>query len=440
MMFQVQDTETGAVHGEYPDGAKAGAAAKDLNNAFRERGEDTRVRVVRVSETVRMVAAQGSPVPRTFHIEPCACCRAWKVPITGVDWRKRELAKIQRAVPWFDADWWYDSEYYTMHYPYPSEAEPSMVAFTPSEGWGHEDRQLRMRPGKYLSRYFSDVLSEAQIQQYALAWDGVFSVPELEFAHTPDEIADVYRGGPNSCMSYDFNNLPMHPCATYGAGDLAVAYIRNGSNGITGRTVVWPEHKIYVCIYGDIDRMLAALDAAGYTQGSIVGARLLREPYGREFVAPYLDGDCDSLRDDGEYLIVDWDGPLHARETNGTAEPTMQCSHCDESVHEEDAVGGPDGNPYCPDCHSDLFVACDDCGEENERGHMHTGPDDWERCSECHADTVAMCDECQDDFMLDDLTEGLCEACAEEAEDSEDGIPLRRPYMSADLAQQRMVI
>src|SRR5690606_21500489 len=115
-------------------------------------------------------------------------------------------------------------------------------AYTPSEDFGMQDRQVRMMPGRYLKKYFSDVLSPEDIQYWALEWANRFAPVDMEIATTPDEIEYVYTNGPRSCMSYDPSEYSSscHPVRVYGNSDLAVAYIRNASGAVVGRALIWP--------------------------------------------------------------------------------------------------------------------------------------------------------------------------------------------------------
>jgi hypothetical protein len=115
-------------------------------------------------------------------------------------------------------------------------------------------------------------------------------------------------------MGGDFSG-GLHPVAAYATGDFGVAYLeRHGS--ITARSVVVPERKLYVDIYGDYDRLSAALKNAGYRRSDrrddFLGLKLKAikrqdEPYRDRpgyWVRPHLDFPFYDLRHEGEYLIV----------------------------------------------------------------------------------------------------------------------------------------
>jgi hypothetical protein len=198
---------------------------------------------------------------------------------------------------------------------------------------GLQDIQTRMKPGKYLAKFYPDI-PEPERNRLAMVI-AKYDEFELNFAHSEDEIEHVYTTGPRSCMSHSAGELaaPVHPSRVYASPDLAVAYIVR-EDRITARAVCWPDKLRYSNIYGDRDRLSDELEELGYTQDSFDGARLLRIPVEAHrgvFVCPYIDCHAN-VRDDGEYLVIDDDdGDLCAQHTNGlTGEIGEECAHCEE--------------------------------------------------------------------------------------------------------------
>jgi len=141
-----------------------------------------------------------------------------------------------------------------------------MLAYTPSAEYGERDRTVRTKPGRYLNKFFSDVLTKKQIAYYAEWWVRGqrpklldLSCLPVGIAMGPDDIADVYVNGPESCMdgSY-FSDPEQHPARIYGAGDLGVAFLRKPSGDhpefakapdYIARALVWPEKKVVGRVY-----------------------------------------------------------------------------------------------------------------------------------------------------------------------------------------------
>lgn len=196
------------------------------------------------------------------------------------------------------------------HYVHQSEDDNSLLAYYVSEAHLVADRVTKIKPGRYLQRYYSHLDSDTV--NAAIASLGPVT---LALARTPDEIEAVYVNGPGSCMSsrvssYNAGNSnKSHPTRIYGAGDLAIAWLKNSYDQTSARCVVWPDHKL-ICgpIYGDKARLQRALTDAGYRQGSISGARLLKLPgmyreYFPTLIVPYIDH-SPWLCDEGDCLVA----------------------------------------------------------------------------------------------------------------------------------------
>lgn len=409
MLFILREVENpGASHGTFSTGAEAGKAASELNEQWRAQGLPSRVRVLReaapASQEEPTAWIMGGNVPN--DVLPVGDKPAWAplakpIPASGADWRMREMRNPRRYfLPWGHMAWWRASEHWAIHFPYPAHKDHSKIAFTASEEHGLADRQTVVRPGVYLERFFGDVLSASDVQYWALEWANRFAPCELLFAKTADEIENVYTAGPSSCMAGSASPFVggIHPCRAYAGPDLQVAYIRSGEE-ITGRAVVWPEKLQNGQVYGDIKRMEAALDKAGYSHGSLVGARLSRIESPDGLHLPYLDGE-NRVMDIGNGLLrIDREGDIYADSTHGVVN-TAWCENCEEPVYENAAYRDPhDGSgPYCGSCFSDLFTYCEGCCEyfpaENAGYTESRGP---YYCDSCYMEHFGMCAECEED-------------------------------------------
>jgi hypothetical protein len=201
-------------------------------------------------------------------------------------WREREVRRFEeeyyKQVPWTEMDW-YRANRVGDHYVHVSRTNPELLAYTPSPEYGQLDRQMQIKPGRYLAKFFGHILTPAQINEHTGAVRA--NLAKLEFAKTDIEIERIYRacagGGATACMSYSRDHfafghserLNKHPVHAYAAGDIQLAYIRS-EKGIVARVLVWPEKKIFARPYGDYKQIQAALEAQGYKSGVFDGARL----------------------------------------------------------------------------------------------------------------------------------------------------------------------
>jgi hypothetical protein len=204
------------------------------------------------------------------------------------------------------------------HFAHLHAPEPSLIGFIDSNENGIINRVTALTPGRYLTRFYPHV--DDNRRRHLIA--AIDPSGEVYFATTEDDIAFVYENGPESCMDgqHGFENLPIWPPASYGAGDLAVAYTKNKDGRIQSRCVCWPEKKLFGRCYGDFQRMKAAMEAEGYTWirtdntalgnnkvESFIGARLLKIPakLGNpgEYVMPYFD-DIKVAVDMGDHFVT----------------------------------------------------------------------------------------------------------------------------------------
>ena len=336
-------------------------------------------------------------------------------------WRARESAKIRgysacHPVPWHGHSWYQDSQVgpldrapslASMHYAYLSALRPGLVAYTPSEEFGVADRQLAIRPGKYLEQ-FAPHLTSIERDGYVARCKAIDAANVVQFAITPEEIVRVYRNGPSSCMSHgltEYESGDVHPVEVYGDSDLQVAYLDDGSR-IRARVVIWPKAKIYSRVYGDLT-LQHLLEAQGYSHGSLDGAcvraiRLRRECY----VMPYIDGiETATLRKTAQgpmfRLNADTDGTFKTQETCGTTRPndddadedeSSVCAHCDTQI--------PYNDTYCEECDNSRYT-CMRCDDEFFTDDPFSVEDYGVMCGPCYRRHSRECEECGERFVED---------------------------------------
>ena len=274
---------------------------------------------------------------------------------------------------------------------------PEMISYTRSVADGVRDRQVRVKLGRYLTKYFSDKLSEEKIRALVEQHNANCSTHQKwHIARTRGQIRTVYERGPSSCMSKPADHYAtnrIHPCEMYAAGDLGVAFMwikKHGRMHITARALVWPDKKQCGRIYGDVSRFRPILEEAGYEfdydDGGLGfdGAKLLTlENNNCQVIAPYFDGPygVDLLRgkSSGGFALMTRtsNATHHAREQNGLlsgfGEP---CTSCGEDTSEDNQHHDANGEMICEHCYDNYYFTCDDDGEIYHDDDMHTTHDD----------------------------------------------------------------
>src|SRR4051812_29879093 len=89
------------------------------------------------------------------------------------EWRYRESGRqYARKMPvWINETWFRndfrDNGATRYHYLHVSANDPKLLAYTADADKGRRNIQTPIKPGKYLAKYFSKVLSAKQIKYYA---------------------------------------------------------------------------------------------------------------------------------------------------------------------------------------------------------------------------------------------------------------------------------
>jgi hypothetical protein len=253
-----------------------------------------------------------------------------------------------------------------LHFPHASVDDPTMLAYTPSHEYGKRDRQVRIKVGKYLTQYYSDVLTPEQIRAFA---NGMKNM-EVKWATDRDGFRYVYQYGPGSCMSGKcFDNIygDYHPVDVYDSGEFKLAYIEPVERHILARGFVHEPSKTWVRVYGDEGQTLADhFEGQGYTKAdSWAGAKLLHITDDDDrVVMPYLDGD-----DKG---VIARNGFFYVTEFRGKAD--YWCDFTDGVIE-----------------HDDNSEPCGDCGDSCDPDDMY-----W---SEYHERSIGSC--CIDNYRGD---------------------------------------
>lgn len=262
------------------------------------------------------------------------------------------------------------------HYVHVSVKNPGMISYTPDVRMGVRDRQVRLKFGKYLNKYYGKHLATHEIAKLAAVLRTDVSELDLHLARTEQEIVHVYETGPRSCMGHGAGSFQssVHPCTVYATEDIAIAYtVREDENGdarITARTVCNMIDRTHTTIYGDTHAIKPLLDDHGFSYGELDGCRLLKiQESGDVYVMPYLDSG-EGVSHDGEYFVITDCPDYDAKSTEGlTGELGEMCEDCEEYTDEDNMTYIRDHGMVC-ECCIDSYVYIDSWDE-----YVHTDSD-----------------------------------------------------------------
>ena len=214
-------------------------------------------------------------------------------------WKYREYLRTNildsEAVP-------YSLEVNPMHFMRVSLSDPTFISFTPDEKYGLADRQLKMKPGRFLARYTK--MTNEEIKERVTEYNAKYVPPDLQIFTEVKDIIHVYRHGPRSCMTKDWNDS-NHPVRLYGTSpQFGVLVIRpEGKANFSARAVAFYKQGKWTALrtYGDsqmMDRVFAMnkdiLDTKTSLTEKIQGVFVRLEEVDRDrnnvtVIMPYID-------------------------------------------------------------------------------------------------------------------------------------------------------
>ena len=267
-----------------------------------------------------------------------------------------------------------------------STQTPGLLAYFPTLRHWQRRVPQQIKPGRYLRQYFPD-MHDDDVRRMS----GLCSPGELRFYTDWQDMLRIYQqladdGVVSSCMSYDKWG-EMHPLMVYDNSDveLAVLYIDDKP---VARALYNKHNKHFPMVYGQWEKMSAALLSAGFIHDSLCGARIRKLPRyvncyrsdidldniwgqarGDTILMPYIDhkrdldrsSNCSTNVDiEGDHIVIRYDDGCYSADNHENAslgEAQTQCEHCDDYVDEDDTyfVGG-DEIDVCHYCYNHRTV------------------------------------------------------------------------------------
>ena len=258
-----------------------------------------------------------------------------------------------------------------------STEDKNLLAYYPDFRHIKEQRAVKIRPGRYLKKYFPS-MSDDEIRMHSAL---IFGDCKLVFYSTFEAMYNTYMslkkdGIVTSCMAhepkeYDLcdGDFDRHPLQVYHNSDVQLAALLNAYGKPIARALVDTKTKEYPIIYGQWEKMEPILEQAGYTHGDLSGAKInkiLRADEGdHAYVMPYIDACRNHSRevyrhayviDCGDYFeITEDDAGIPCSDTCGYIKSVnlATCSYCggeelEEGMH---TIGANDDILVCEHCY-----------------------------------------------------------------------------------------
>lgn len=374
------------------------------------------------------------PTP-TAQIVRDAVWKRWPALITALDTANLRMQTGHWTKPvWHECSW---ANKYPLHFAHASRETPGNIAFYPDVAKMEADKLTSMKPGRYLSTFYSDVLDDDAVKEWSNLQQQSTAPTALKFVGNtdPDGWVWVYENSAPSCMRYNRSNRYIasglynedHPVRAYAhpKNSLALAYImmpgkkedrsvncRMDDYVVAARTIVNDSDKTYLRIYAYDDRyqtaLRNALREAGYSHNSntLEGQRLVRRYYGGGTICPYLDGNYTNVDLVAEDYMVVGDCGYDGQQSSGLLgdeDDRCYCSWCNSyRPADEGEYVDTVGEWVCVDCINDKFVTA-----ISYRGHARQYPESSGDIVYCgYNDTFYVCDYLTDNGMGEDESSG----------------------------------
>lgn len=349
---------------------------------------------------------------------------------------RNRLLQDEWQTPVWSGEEWYQSHPASARLCHVSTEDAQQVAYIDSVDKMERELSTRCKPGRFLTKFFSDVLSEAEIKRWAerqtLYHDTRTKMKFVE-NDNPEGWEWVYENasGFSSCMMYDHPESRYidsdlygvdHPVRAYAykGNGLRLAYIGDdvGTPGgrVYARAIVRDEPHIkgFVRIYGD-ERLKVLLEKEGYGEKvGLSGVKLVRREHPNDcdlIICPYLDSGEVEVHEG--YLLVVSDG-IDSTSEGCISYEERSCPRCGATLGSGDELNYNDHvGDYCDNCEDlvEAIVGVSSSGyryyemvEESETIEVNgdtylDDPDLLRRCG------FAQCEECDEWVESDDLTE-----------------------------------
>jgi len=296
--------------------------------------------------------------------------------------------RVWKQTPWDGEAWAHEGNpLFYFHLAHVSQVEPLQIAYNASVDKLRRDIQIRIKPGRYLSKFYPE-LSDERIRTLVHKFEADNQKNELTIIDNSSAKAwvEAYSFEVQASDSSSTSCMMGRDCVSiyaYSGNDLCLLVIWK-EDAVIARAVANSETKEYVRAYTNYDKLAAntfiqILHDAGWSPNDacLEGSRLVRieSSQTNKFKCPYIDGEYQSVRDNGTHLQIcegDSDDPDIYEATNQdgwTSEglgPVVQCDDCGTSMDEDEGnYSEYHDNSVCNRCNRRYVMAYADPRHRN---------------------------------------------------------------------------
>ena len=174
-----------------------------------------------------------------------------------------------------------------------STLDDTLIAYYPTDRHRRDRIAQRIKPGKYLKKYFPNMTDD----EIRVAANTVTAgAAQLKFYSHAEDMIKAYvglakSGVVESCMAKELHTQAwkMHPLWAYHESDVELATLEHNGQ-VVARALYNKHNKHYPMVYGQWEKMKYMLDKAGFVHGPLDGAIINRIHINKkQIVCPYID-------------------------------------------------------------------------------------------------------------------------------------------------------
>lgn len=326
---------------------------------------------------------------------------------TRLDWMDT-LAQVLRFHPSFEHTWHHrEQNRYPLHpavreavlvaapadwhllvlqWPHVSIKDAARLAYTRNVEHGFADRQTVTGISKYLTEHFPHLQSHV-IRDICAKYGN----HQFQITHDMEQMLAWLADSPASCMvRRNWRAGQWHPYRAYDPKFGWGLAVRLENDRVAARALINEESKSFVRSFGWVDNdrghsqndnaLNSWLESQGYCYSDGWGGlklALVDHPDGG-YTAPYLDGDCQSVDQHRDHLLITDRGEFECTSTDGHLddENVSYCEDCDSRVNTNH------GNHCWAGRYEDRLI-CDGCLDNYALAIGANGNEYWEHESDC---------------------------------------------------------
>ena len=317
-----------------------------------------------------------------------------------------------------------------LHCVHVSKEDKTMVAYTQSVDKLMRNIQTRIKPGRYLKKFYPD-MSDEEVGMWVHKHEAMNKDHGIEEIGNddPDAWVDAYSYEVQASDSSVTSCMTGKECVrvyAYPGNDLVLLVVKaelEDDYAVIARAIGNRKKKRFVRAYANREYLssnafIKMLEEAGWEEdrGCLGGQKIHAYEDNGKYECPYIDGHHQYVEPYGDYLVIGDEG-VAANNTSGYTDGTCTetCDGCGCGLDEDEAYHDDGGDTFCSNCYHDRYVEAKGRNGrwvEADRDDCVCVDDTWYVTHYLSDNDIYMCDLSDDYHHLDDLVRLACGSMA----------------------------